>query len=115
METPTKTKLDVYELITNRIIERLEAGIIPWQQPWTEAGLPQNLVTGKAYTGINVLLLASMGFARNFFLTFKQIKDLKKDDNGPITLDYLKIRTFKIDITRNNCSIEQHIPIFFDG
>ncbi len=77
METPTKTKLDVYELITNRIIERLEAGIIPWQQPWTEAGLPQNLVTGKAYTGINVLLLASMGFARNYFLTFKQIKDLK--------------------------------------
>ena len=77
METPTKTKIDVYQMITDRIIERLESGIIPWKQPWTEAGLPQNLVTGKAYTGINLLLLASMGFPRNYFLTFKQIKDLK--------------------------------------
>jgi antirestriction protein ArdC len=77
METPTKTKIDVYQMITDRIIESLESGIIPWKQPWTEAGLPQNLVTGKAYTGINLLLLASMGFPRNYFLTFKQIKDLK--------------------------------------
>jgi len=77
METSTKTKIDVYQMVTDRIIERLESGVIPWKQPWTEAGLPQNLVTGKAYTGINVLLLASMGFPRNYFLTFKQIKDLK--------------------------------------
>jgi antirestriction protein ArdC len=77
METPTKTKIDVYQMVTDRITERLESGVIPWKQPWTEAGLPQNLVTGKAYTGINVLLLASMGFPRNYFLTFKQIKDLK--------------------------------------
>lgn len=77
METPTKTNIDVYQMVTDRIIERLESGVIPWKQPWTEAGLPQNLVTGKAYTGINLLLLASMGFPRNYFLTFKQIKDLK--------------------------------------
>ena len=76
METTPKPKIDVYQMVTDRIIERLEAGVIPWQQPWTEAGLPQNLVTGKAYSGINVLLLASLGYSRNYFLTFKQIKDL---------------------------------------
>ena len=26
--------MKVYEIITNRIIEKLEAGIIPWHKPW---------------------------------------------------------------------------------
>ena len=76
METTTKPPIDVYALVTNRILERLEAGIIPWKQPWTEAGLPQNLITKKAYNGINLLLLASLGYTRNYFLSFKQIKEL---------------------------------------
>jgi antirestriction protein ArdC len=76
METRSKTQTDVYSIINNRIIETLEAGVVPWKQPWTEAGLPQNLITKKPYAGINVLLLASMGFSRNYFLTFKQLMAL---------------------------------------
>lgn len=72
----TKEKVDVYELVTNRIIKQLEFKVIPWQQPWTEAGLPQNLVTGRYYRGINVWLLSSLGYPTNYFLSFKQIKDL---------------------------------------
>ena len=67
---------DVYTIVTNRIIEHLEKGVIPWQQPWTEAGLPKNLITGKNYRGINVWLLALLNYAQNYFLTFKQVKDL---------------------------------------
>lgn len=26
---------NVYEMVTDRIIEQLEKGIIPWQRPWT--------------------------------------------------------------------------------
>lgn len=25
----------VYEMVTDRIIEQLENGVIPWQKPWT--------------------------------------------------------------------------------
>ena len=28
-------KKSVYEIITERIIEQLENGVIPWQKPWT--------------------------------------------------------------------------------
>lgn len=28
-------KKDIYEMVTNRIIEQLEKGYIPWQKPWT--------------------------------------------------------------------------------
>lgn len=34
----------VYELITNRILEQLEKGIVPWKQPWITQ-MPKNLVS----------------------------------------------------------------------
>lgn len=67
---------DVYSIVTNRIIEHLEKGVVPWQKTWTEAGLPKNLITGKPYRGINVWLLSSLNYPQNSFLTFKQVKDL---------------------------------------
>jgi len=67
---------DVYSIVTNRIIEHLEKGVVPWQKPWTDAGLPKNLITGKNYRGINVWLLNTLNYQQNSFLTFKQVKDL---------------------------------------
>jgi len=67
---------DVYSIVTNRIIEHLEKGVVPWQKPWTDAGLPKNLVTGKHYRGINVWLLNTLNYSQNSFLTFKQVMDL---------------------------------------
>ena len=80
------TPVDVYAMVTNRIIEHLEKGVVPWQQPWTDAGVPQNLITKKPYRGINVWLLSSLEHEQNQFLTFKQVKELggsiKKDEKG---------------------------------
>lgn len=67
---------DVYAIVTNRIIEHLEKGVIPWHQPWTDAGLPKNMITRKNYRGINVWLLASLKYPQNYYLTFKQVRDL---------------------------------------
>jgi antirestriction protein ArdC len=69
-------KQDVYTMVNDRIIKHLENGVVPWQQSWTEAGLPKNMVTGKNYRGINVWLLNTLNYQKNDFLTFKQIKDL---------------------------------------
>jgi antirestriction protein ArdC len=70
------TTKDIYQIVTNHIIENLEKGIVPWQQPWTDAGLPQNLITKKPYKGINVWLLSALKYQQNYFLTFNQIKEL---------------------------------------
>jgi len=68
---------DIYEMVTNLIIERLEAGVVPWQMPWkTAGGFPRNLVSQKAYRGINFWYLLSLGFERPWFLTYNQTKDL---------------------------------------
>jgi antirestriction protein ArdC len=66
---------DVYQLITERIITLLNAGVAPWQKPWDAAtGLPRNLVTGKAYRGINVFLLGTQRYTSPYWLTFQQCR-----------------------------------------
>jgi antirestriction protein ArdC len=70
------TPVDVYSLVTNRIIELLEAGTVPWQKPWTEKGIPMNVISKRPYRGINTMLLNSYDFTHNLFLTWKQIKTI---------------------------------------
>jgi len=67
--------MTVYETITSRIIEQLEAGTAPWHKPWRvrgKNGLPRNLVTMREYRGINVWILLSSGFSSPYWLTYRQ-------------------------------------------
>jgi antirestriction protein ArdC len=54
-------RASLYDEVTAKIIAQLEAGCFPWAQPWSSAaavpGLPRNAVTGRAYSGVNVLIL----------------------------------------------------------
>lgn len=69
---------DIYETVTNLIIERLEQGVIPWAMPWqTSDAIPRNLISKKAYRGFNFWYLLSFGFERPYFLTFNQVKQLE--------------------------------------
>jgi antirestriction protein ArdC len=63
----------VYDIITERIIELLEQGTVPWRKPWRSTDvLPTNLESGKAYRGINVFLLHCAPYATPYWVTFKQ-------------------------------------------
>ena len=71
---PTTQIATPYQVITDRILALLEQGTVPWQQPWDSAlGLPRNLVSQRAYRGINVWLLTAMGYASPFWATFHQV------------------------------------------
>lgn len=80
---------DLYEEVTRRIVAELEGGRVPWVQPWTSipdgagagggapvVGLPRNAVTGRAYSGVNVLILwcavIAAGWPSQGWLTFRQ-------------------------------------------
>lgn len=70
-------KFDIYEMVTNLIIQRLESGVVPWQMPWkTAGGMPRNFVSKKTYRGFNFWYLLSFNFERPWFLTFNQVKEL---------------------------------------
>ena len=67
----------VFEIVTDRILERLEQGTVPWHKPWTTAGgASRNLISGREYRGVNLFLLASEGFTSPYWVTFKQAKQL---------------------------------------
>ena len=54
-------RVSLYDEVTAKIIAQLEAGCFPWAQPWSSAaavpGLPRNAVSGRPYSGVNVLIL----------------------------------------------------------
>lgn len=72
---------DIYAETTARIVSELEAGRVPWVQPWDASacrgpGLPINALTKRSYSGMNILFLwgaaIAGGFASQTWLTFKQ-------------------------------------------
>lgn len=75
---------DVYDEINQALIAKMDAGVVPWRQPW-EAGNTEGRIvrplrfSGEKYQGINVLMLWSAamekGFSNPVWLTFKQAAD----------------------------------------
>ncbi|MCM8731990.1 ArdC family protein [Hephaestia sp. GCM10023244] len=74
-------RANLYDAVTDAIIAQLEAGVFPWAQPWGPTGtdapaLPRNAVTGRRYSGVNILLLWGAtfagGHASHDWLTFRQ-------------------------------------------
>ncbi|QDV73810.1 ArdC family protein [Botrimarina mediterranea] len=76
-----KPRRDIYQEVTNRILELLETGVAPWRQPIKRSangdGMPKSLSTGKNYRGINVFLLAmtswAHGYESDYWATFNQV------------------------------------------
>ena len=62
---------DVYQIVTDRILNLLELGEIPWHRPWcTVNGGAFNRISGKQYSLLNQMLLGKAGE----WLTFGQVK-----------------------------------------
>src|SRR6266446_4324322 len=86
----------LYQEITDRIISELEAGRVPWAQPWrtvaakVSLAMPKNAATHRQYSGINVLILwgavIEHGFSTQNWLTFRQALGLggsvRKGEHG---------------------------------
>src|ERR1700683_2285947 len=69
-------EMDIYAIVTDKIINLLEQGVVPWRRPWTSAGLPRNLVSKKSYRGINHFLLSASKYVSPFWLTMRQANEL---------------------------------------
>ncbi|RPD40611.1 ArdC family protein [Chitinophaga barathri] len=93
--TAVTNRRDIHQQVTDTIIQQLEAGVIPWQQPWKGAEsrikkMPQNATTGKKYRGANILLLWTSAFNNDHltdewgsFLQWQQKKEVvRKGEKG---------------------------------
>ena len=66
-----KKEMNVYQIVTGRIIKELEKGLIPWRKPWIDIRLQSgayNRVSKKPYSLMNQMLLGLEGE----YATYKQ-------------------------------------------
>lgn len=132
--------MNVYEMVTNRIIKKLNEGIIPWQRGWTGTiDGAYNFKTKRRYSLLNQMLLEH----QDGYLTFKQIGEMggklrkgaksefvvfwkimqkddpnKKDSEGkpekvtiPILRYYNVFWVGDTDIKREDLKLTEHNPI----
>ena len=70
----------VYQIVTDRIVEALDKGVVPWSKPWKGGhALPYNMYSmnpekGRFYQGVNVPLLWMSGYTDPRWLTYNQAK-----------------------------------------
>lgn len=79
-------KSDIYQTITDRVIDQLQKGVVPWASPVSADGFPKNLISKKTYRGINIFLLFGAPYDSRYWLSFKQAKDqgghVRKGEKG---------------------------------
>ena len=101
---------NIYEMVTERIIEQLENGIIPWEKPWT--GVHDgafNRISKKPYSLLNQMLLQHKGE----YATFKQWTELgghiRKGEKSEIVV-FWKIYSIE-EMQDDGTKIIKQIPI----
>ena len=71
------SRVTVYERVTQKIMELLEQGVVPWHKPWNaHVGPPRNGASGRLYRGFNVFMLGYAGFDSPWWFTPRQVNDL---------------------------------------
>ena len=92
---------DYRQILTDKLIEQLEAGTAPWQKPWDAREgsdrLPYNPTTEKPYRGANSLYLSAVAMEKGYsdprWATYKQAEaqgwQVRKGEKGSL-VEYWK-------------------------
>lgn len=112
----TTDKPDVYQMVTDKIVASLEAGTVPWRQPWDARKStlgPRNAISSRAYRGINVWLLGATAQAAGYsdprWLSFKQAQELggnvRKGEHGTMVV-FWKVGQVQAESTDADGNVE---------
>lgn len=78
---------DVYQIVTDRILNLLELGEIPWHRPWcTVNGGAFNRISGKQYSLLNQMLLSHTGEYATFGQWTKLGGQIRKGEKSEIVV-----------------------------
>lgn len=94
----TTTRRDLFQEVTDKIVNALETGTAPWVRPWAtvagSGGLPHNPLSGTQYRGINpaLLMMAEIGagYSTSQWVTFCQAQEagaqVRKGERGQLVV-----------------------------
>lgn len=102
--------VNVYELVTQRIIEELEKGIIPWEKPWNGVrNGAYNRISKKPYSLLNQMLLKHKGE----YMTYKQVTEcgghVRKGEKSEIVV-FWKIIPIE-EVAENGSKVIKQLPL----
>jgi len=90
--------MDLFQIITDRMIAELEQGVIPWQKPWSGVQGAISHTTGKRYSLLNQILL---GCRSGEFVTFKEAQreggHIKKGEKASMIVFWKFLESAKRD------------------
>ena len=97
------SQTEIRQTITDKIIESLKKGKIPWRKPWTGIEgprTPTNFVTKHRYSGINIPILwlagQEKGYEVDYWASFRQWKSMdacvKKGEKATNVVFYKPIK-----------------------
>lgn len=122
MAIKKRVQRDIAQEITDRIVELLEQGVVPWvaEQDTTGGGsIPVNAASGNAYNGLNIINLwieqHRRGYGSSKWMTYKQAKEaggnVRKGEKGALGIFYktLEKETDKTDA--NGEAVTDKIPM----
>jgi antirestriction protein ArdC len=104
-----KTRFDVHQEITNRIVAAIEAGAGEFKLPWHRAASTRssiNATTGRAYRGVNILSLwittQALGYESHEWASFKQWQErganVRKGERGTPIVFYKNLHVESSDV-----------------
>lgn len=89
---------DVYSVVTDRIIQQLESGIIPWQKPWTGVqGGAYSGATGKPYSLLNQMILGKPGAYFTFNEAAKRGGKIRKGEKSSMIVFWKQVKISETD------------------
>lgn len=99
--------MNIYEIVTQKIIEKLENGVSPWHKPWT-THKPFNFASKREYNGINLMLLDGEDPR---YMTYAQVKEkggnVKKGAKGYMVVFWSPLKTKTVTIKDDNTGEEE--------
>lgn len=108
--------MKIYQMVTDRIVEMLGRGDIPWRRPWNESGSSGeavNYVSKRGYRGINWMLLNHSGFSSRYWMTYKQASErggkVKKGSRGTPVVFWKGIEIEEWDETKGK-TVKKTVP-----
>jgi antirestriction protein ArdC len=98
-------KTDVYQMVTDRIVDRLAQGEVPWVNTRTKPLLSaRSATTGKRYRGINAILLSNSYFASVFWTTYKTAQAMnghvKKGEHSNLCVFFKRFETKEVVVDK---------------
>ena len=128
--------MDIYKMVTDRIIEQLEQGVIPWKKPWVGGSEGAfNRISRNSYSLCNQLLLRHDGEYATFrqwqemgghvkkgakaeMIVFWKLQEKKEEEDGEEKIKKIPVlryyNVFHISQVENVCPLKPEITFNTD-